>query len=309
MPLQIAYRPKDLKDLYGNEEIKDSIRSIINRTNKDRPHAYLFVGPSGCGKTTLARILANMLKVSKYDYYEYNTANTRGIDTIREISDKAQFSPQIGDIKFYVIDEVHKLTNDAQNAILKLLEDPPDHCYFALATTDPGKLLKTIKTRCTTYEVKPLAAPSIVKLLKFVLDQEGYEDYPPSILKEIAIVCDGCPRQALVLLDSVIDITDKTKALAVISAVTETETNALELCRALLIRAKWSDIREIASGLKDDPEQVRNAILTYCTKVMLDPKTKTTTLERCSELIDIFSETFIYSGKAGLVNNLFITTK
>lgn len=652
MPLHIDYRPNDFNTLYGNEEIKDSLESIINR--EDKPHSYLFIGPSGCGKTTIARIWASMLKVSKFDYYEYNTANTRGIDTIRDIAEKCQYSPQLGDVKFYLIDECfakgtliktpeapsgdktieqfkkgdliysvagaskvknlfinkvaldrvvklilnngrtifttkqhkfltdtgwkeaqfltkkdlllsfnyeimdsinlqikdkqnakntlpsmrninellskqtreiqpenlqqklcsegqkeapffnrnekenvrnkdqifngngerirnsqnsfrenenqqsriisndtrknekyeenkwdssclerqerrereinrssnfisklfrmgnrsgdtyfgkkririsdllqgrywksyfkncnrsrweypqieieyierfkksyeaprvrvesieiykpgyndksfrsiiedkernqgyvefydleienhpsyfanemavhncHKLTNDAQNAILKLLEDAPKHVYFVLCTTDPDKLLKTLRTRCTPYEVKALAEPTIIKLLKSVLKKEGILDYPASVLKEIARVSDGCPRQALVLLDSVIDLEDEKKALAIVSAAILSESNSLELCRALLNRASWKEIAEIVSVIQDDPEKIRNAILTYFSKVLLDPKNKVSILERSSMIIDLFSETFIYSGKAGLVNTLYICSK
>jgi DNA polymerase III gamma/tau subunit len=203
----------------------------------------------------------------------------------------------------------HKLTNDAQNAILKLLEDAPKHVYIVLCTTDPDKLLKTIRTRCTTYEVKSLAEPTIIKLLKSVLKKEGILDYPSSVLKEIARVSDGCPRQALVLLDSVIDLEDEKKALAIVSASILSENNSLELCRALLHKSSWKEIAEIVSSLQDEPEKIRYAILTYFSKVLLDPKNKVALLERSSMIIDLFSESFIYSGKAGLVNALYISSK
>lgn len=306
MPLHIDYRPNNFEDLFGNEEIVESLKTIINR--KDKPHAYLFFGPSGCGKTTLARILSNLLGVSKWDYYEYNAANTRGIDTVREIAQNAILSPQLGDIKVYMIDECHAITKDGQNAILKLLEDTPPHVYLILGTTEPDRLLKTIRTRCTPFEVKKLSEPTIIKLLKSVLQKEGVDGYPGKILKEIAKVSDGCPRQALVLLDSVIDIEDDEKALAIVTASIMSESNSLELCRALLSDANWPTIRDIISSIQDEPEKIRYAILTYCMKVMLDPKAKAKVLMRCSELIDTFSETFIYSGKAGLINALFVSS-
>ena len=139
MALPIKYRPTVLKDFYGNQVLKSALGAILKRDLEDIPHAMLFIGSSGCGKTTLARIVASKLDCVDAEFYELNSADVRGVDTIREVSKNMKYSPMSGSVRIWLFDEVHKMTNDAQNAMLKMLEDPPDHVYFMLATTDPQK--------------------------------------------------------------------------------------------------------------------------------------------------------------------------
>src|SRR3989304_2450876 len=155
MGSNIKFRPKDLSDIIGNRSIVTSLESILQ--SKDRPHAFLFTGKQGCGKTTLARILCKRLECSDHDLIEINISNNRGIDTARDIIQFAYVKPLDGRSRVYLLDEVHKSTNDFQNAILKVMEEPPEHLYFILCTTEPQKLLKTVISRCTEYVVSPLA--------------------------------------------------------------------------------------------------------------------------------------------------------
>jgi len=133
------------------------------------PHTLLFSGPPGCGKTTLARILRKKLNCGKYDFSEVNCADFRGIDMVRDIRSHLQQAPISGDCRVWLIDEAHKLSNDAQNAFLKMLEDTPNHVYFFLATTNPQKLLKTIRTRCTEVVVKSLGDKNMEELIDDVI--------------------------------------------------------------------------------------------------------------------------------------------
>jgi len=197
-PLHIKYRPQTFDELIGNETTIESLKSILQR-EKGEIRSFLFTGPSGCGKTTIARIMANELKCSDRDLQEYNSSNTRGIDTIREIANNCRYSPLNGKVKIYLLDEIHKATNDAQNALLKLLEDTPNHVRFILCTTDPEKLLKTIKTRCSTFVVSSLQRAKIMKLLKWVCEEEKC-DISQKVIQKIAECADGSPRQSLVLL-------------------------------------------------------------------------------------------------------------
>jgi DNA polymerase-3 subunit gamma/tau len=299
MSLHLDKRPKTLDEFLGNDGIKESLYSVFTRKN-DAPHSVLFIGPSGCGKTTLARIVATMLGCDPASVEEYNSSNTRGIDTIRMISENAQFSPLIGRVKVYIIDECHKMTNDAQNAILKILEDTPKHVYFILCTTDPERLIKAIRTRCMTFEVKGLPCPVLTKLINDTLASEGITDFPSSVVNAIVKGANNCPRQALVLLDSVIDIMSEEDALRAISEAIASETLSIDLCKLLLEerKNKWNECRVLLKGLDEEPEKMRYAILGYLDAVLLsdncrDPK-------RISALIDCFRESYIYVGKAGL---------
>ena len=148
--LAVKYRPKRLADFLGNTETVQALRALMER--EEMPHTILFTGPSGTGKTTLARIVARRLQCSEHDLQELNTADFRGIDTIRDVVRNMALCPMSGSCRVWILDEVHQLSKDAQHALLKALEDTPKHVYFLLATTDPAKLLPTIRTRCVTFK-------------------------------------------------------------------------------------------------------------------------------------------------------------
>ena len=174
MSLYLKYRPKDLSQIKGNKSLVDSLNNMLS--NKETcPHTFLLHGPTGCGKTTIARIIANELGCHERDFIEINTADLRGIDTSREIINRSQFAPIQGSIMVWLIDECHKLTNDAQNALLKLLEDTPKHIYIILCTTDPQKLLSTIKGRCIQFQVSPLNDIEMFQLLRRIVRDEKEE--------------------------------------------------------------------------------------------------------------------------------------
>jgi len=306
LPLHTKYRPPNFDTFIGNDSVVSSLISILTR-KEGQPRTFLFQGPSGCGKTTIARIMKSYLTCSDEDFHEFNTANTRGIDTIREIKSTSEYKPWLGKVKIYLLDEVHKLTNDAQNAVLKLLEDTPEHVRFVLCTTDPEKLLKTIRTRCTTFQLSALPKRSIVKLLRDICKNEqvtidqGFE----KVLEEIARVSEGLPRKALVLLDQVIDLNNE-DALKAIEKVTLNESTTLELCQLLIesVPNKWERVAVILKGLDTEPETVRYSILGYLAVVLLNKGDV-----RVAQMISIFSESFMYSGRAGLIATCFLACR
>jgi DNA polymerase-3 subunit gamma/tau len=310
MPLHIDKRPDSLDTFYGNEGIKVALKSVLSRTD-DIPRTFLFTGPSGCGKTTLGRIVATMVGCHKNDIQEYNSSNTRGIDTVREISQNAQFSAMSGKYKLYLIDECHKMTNDAQNALLKILEDTPKHVFFVLCTTDPEKMIKAIRTRCMQFEVKELPAPVISKLVKDTVESEGIEDFSPKVIAAITKAAEGCARQSMILLDSVIDIIDEEEALRAISESTASQTASIDICKLLISdsKQKWSAMKGLLRGLPDDPEKMRYAILGYMAAVLIGDNSDGANAERASAVIDCFTESFMYSGKAALYNACFLACK
>ena len=294
--LYIKYRPNSLDEVAGNKSLISSLKSLLeSKTNL--PHSFLFTGPSGCGKTTLGRILAKELGCSLDDFKEVDSGDFRGIDSIREIRKQMRMSPINGPCRIWLIDECHQLTKDAQNALLKALEDTPKHVYFILCTTDPQKLLKTIKTRCTPYEVKPLADKAIGRLLKNIARKEDV-DLPKEVREQIARDSLGSPRQALVLLGKVIHLPEE-EMLEAAEKSAEEESEVIELCRMLLNPDQsWGKISRLIKGLNQEPESIRRAILGYFSAVLLSNTKKN---KRAADVMECFLDHFYDSGKAGLV--------
>jgi DNA polymerase-3 subunit gamma/tau len=308
MPLQHVYRPTNFNEFAGNDSTIESLMAVLER-KKDIPHSYLFTGPSGCGKTTLAHILKKELGISDMDFYVYNASNTRGIDTIRQIQEMAQFSSLNGNRKMYLLDETHQVTGAAQEALLLLLENPPPHVFIALCTTEPDKLKPTIKRRCHQAEVKRLEEKDITAFLLSILELEKIKDYSGKVIERIAETSDGSPGLALSLLDSVIEL-DEDMAMKAIESVTINEKSVIDLCRALLDTkntqsAKWTKIKKILNGIDGEPESIRHAVLGYFTKVMLSDNGN----DLAADILSLFTESFIYSGRAGLVLACYLSCK
>lgn len=279
LSLHRKYRPTTLDDMVGNEAVVESLRSILQRKGA-KPHSYLFTGPAGCGKTTLARIVRDALGCGASDYYEMNSAADRGIDKIRDLQQKAKLAPLGGKVKVYLFDEAHKLTNDSQNALLKLLEDTPAHVYLLLATTDPSRLIKPLRDRCTHIQVEPVIRPKLLSFLKKIVALEGVPDFPVTILREIVDAANGSPRVCLVLLDKVIDIPDDEIALQAIQGFDADESGVIEVCRALIepgltSTQRWMKVRGLLANLRGaDPEEIRRACLGYFGSVMMNDNKK-----------------------------------
>src|SRR3990167_7351888 len=198
------HRPKTLEEVFGHKEIKESLKSLFKE--RTFPHAFLFSGPSGTGKTTFARIMASMLNAGS-DIIEINIANTNGVDFIRELNEVARRSPLLGNNKVFILDEVQQLTKEGQNCLLKLLEDSPKYSYFILCTTDPQKLLPTLKNRCLSYTLKSLSNKEIGNPLSTVIKIEKLQ-ISEDALNLLVYKAEGCPRKALVMLNQVKDIKD-----------------------------------------------------------------------------------------------------
>ncbi len=301
MGLNIDYRPSTFEEMIGNKDIIESLQSLLQQENK--PHTFLFSGLTGCGKTTLARIVANGLGCSEYDRIELNASNNRGIDTARDIISQMNYKPLQGKNKVYILDEVHSTTKDFQHAMLKALEDCPEHIYFILCTTEPEKLLKTIVNRCSQFQVQKLNLKMIVRLLNRILDSIE-KKVPPSILEQIGQECEGIPRQALIMLQQIIDIKDEEKALKIIKSVKTDEKQIIDLCRGLNEQKPWQTLASILKGIEAEPETIRRAVLGYFTAVALNAKDKKTGL-RAAIIIENFINPYYDSGRAGLILSCF----
>jgi len=195
------YRPAAFKDVLGQEHVVKALEGGLKEENV--AHAYLFSGSRGTGKTSLARILARELGTTDRDLHEIDAASNRGVDDIRTLREEVHAMPFESPYKVYIIDEVHMLTKEAFNALLKTLEEPPKHVIFILATTEKEKLPDTIVSRCQAFTFnKPTLAVLRDMVLK-VAKKEGYALEPASA-ELIALLADGSFRDTLGILQKVI---------------------------------------------------------------------------------------------------------
>lgn len=302
MSLYLDYRPTSLEEVYGNEALRSAINGLF-KANKV-PHSILLQGPTGCGKTTIARIIATMLECDmEKDLVELDSAQFRGIDTVRDIRRNSQFMPIGGGVKVFIVDEVHKMTGDAQNAFLKILEDTPSHVYFILCTTDPQKLISAVRGRCSIYQVEKLNQDEMYVLLKNTAAQEG-KKIDEEICNLIYNESNGHVRNALQLLEQVLAV-PKSQRLEIAKKVTLEQNEGIDLARALIKRTGWNNIKSILAGLKEkEPESVRRIVVGYATTVLLGGENDVAAL-----ILEAFGNPFYDTGFPQLVMACYIVHK
>lgn len=208
LALYRKYRPKSFGEVLGQDHIVGILKNAVklNRVS----HAYLFAGPAGTGKTSVARILAKEAGCSDIDLNEIDAASSRGIDEIRALREAVRFVPLQGKIKVYIIDEVHMLTKEAFNALLKTLEEPPKHVIFILATTETEKIPSTIISRCQNFTFRKIPESVIQKSITATAQEEGFKiDEEAAGL--ISLFAEGSFRNAQGTLDQILSLGDKNK--------------------------------------------------------------------------------------------------
>ena len=339
MVLYRKYRPQILGDVLGQEHVRDPLLACLKAGKLS--HAYLFTGPRGTGKTSVARILAKAIncqktvsdeqKVRKFgepcndcdtceaitrgshlDIMEIDAASNRGIDEIRDLREKIKLSPSSGRFKVYIIDEAHMLTQEAFNALLKTLEEPPEHVIFVLATTEPQKIPATIASRTTKFDFKVPTVEQIRKKLGFIAKQERWS-IPEQSLEEIARMAGGAFRDAEVLLEKVASFDSKADLAKTREILGKKETQATVALLTLVQEGAtrqaliWLDtyvreggsIRVLVESILDTLRKTllilagAGAVIGVVTEEeaeQLRRFAKTTTRKRTLELVDLFNK-------------------
>jgi DNA polymerase-3 subunit gamma/tau len=195
------YRPQKFSEVVGQDHVVDVLAAALK--NGGTAHAYLFAGSRGTGKTSVARIFAREIGTSQNDLYEIDAASNRGIDDIRAIREAVNAQPFESPYKVYIIDEVHMLTKEAFNALLKTLEEPPKHAVFILATTELDKLPETIVSRCQVFTFKKPTQKILKDVVLHMAKDEGFA-LEPAAAELIALLGDGSFRDTIGVLQKVI---------------------------------------------------------------------------------------------------------
>lgn len=267
--LALKWRPKSFDTLVGQDS---TVQTLSNALNQNRlHHAYLFNGTRGVGKTTIARILAKSLNCEKgvssspcqqcsacldidagryIDLIEIDAASSRGIDNIRELIENAQYAPSSGRFKVYIVDEVHMLTKEAFNALLKTLEEPPGHVKFILATTEPKKIPITVLSRCLQFNLKQMTVDNIVAYLKTVLNEEEI-NYEENALLIIAKAAKGSMRDGLSILDQAISFSaGEIKSKLILTMLGSIDESILYTILKLLSNNDGQELIEISKEME-----------------------------------------------------------
>ncbi|MEF8847087.1 MAG: DNA polymerase III subunit gamma/tau [Candidatus Paceibacterota bacterium] len=292
LALYRKYRPETFDEVVGQDHITQTLTNAIEQDSIS--HAYLFTGPRGTGKTTTARLLAKAVnceekgvepcnecesckeitKGNAVDLIEIDAASHRGIDEIRELREGIKFSPTKSQYKVFIIDESHQLTKAAANALLKTLEEPPEHAIFILATTEPQKMIPTIVSRCQRFDFRRLTIPEIKNRLTSITDQEEI-DIEDAALELIALNAGGSIRDAESILDQVLTFSntdEKIKADDIKDLLGIVDINLVADFVDLLLEEKTAQAIKYVNellGKGKDSEELTKALVDYLRKGLI----------------------------------------
>lgn len=247
-PLIVKYRPETFAEVLGHDEAMAKLQRRLDSNSP--PHAFLLTGPSGIGKTTVARIIGNYLDA---ELEEIDAGSSGSIDMIRELIDHGQHLPLSAKrYKMFIIDECHGLSAPAKQAILKALEEPPDHLFFALCTTEAHRIPETWRTRCFSVALKPVQRQYIEELLQIICEAEGWAPLN-DILALVVEEATGQPRKAITLLERCYDAPDRAEAKRIIS-ILDTDSDTIAEIASMLIQGRghsWEIMRPLLLKLEE----------------------------------------------------------
>jgi DNA polymerase III gamma/tau subunit len=297
--LATRHRPQSLEGVVGQREAVNILKYAVKNSNQ---HSFLFAGPSGVGKTTLARIMAHEFTNgdgTPANLEEIPAADHTGVDAMRAVVHRLQFRA-IGasPIKAVILDECHRLSGSAWDVLLKPIEEPPSHVYWFLCTTEPGKIPKTIHTRCSRIDLKSVPEDVLLDLLASIAKREKLKT-PDEVLEAIAEGAGGSPRQALVFLETCGHLVTAAEArLAMRSGGQNKE--AIDLCR-FLVKGQgqsWVEAMKLVKALDGvDAESVRITLVNYLAVVLINTKENRKAAELL-RILDCFMRPYLTTDRA-----------
>lgn len=286
--LIVKHRPVNFDTVIGQSAVITSLTKVLDKKSSQ---AFLFAGPPGTGKTTLARICAAYLGIEPRDLTEADGATYTGVDKARELQSIIRYSAMGGgEGRGVLLDEAHRLSGNAWDALLKAVEEPRPNAYWFFCTTNPAKVPKSIRTRCAEYTLKPCSEADLEKVVRRIIKREKME-VSEGVLQIICREAGGSPRQAISNLVKCADVKTAKEASAILHSAQDSDA-VIELARFLMTGGSWPKAMAIVSKLQDEnPEGVRIVVANYMASVLKGMKSDKDA-PRVLNILDAFASSY-----------------